>query len=508
VQGISSHWAFTSILLAYSGVTDPTNTTDKCRAELLGILTSIYILYRTEQENPPSTPTSATIQCSSKQAMHEAFRESPLGVSTAIHPHHNLIMEIRFLRNLLKTQLKPFLGANHKTEVTEQPSSTPILDYKDFLAAPTIANTETLINELPQSHVITVLFNGQPLRRDLTTVINELEYAQPLRQKLLKDNDWTEDQLHSIDWESFQKAIRKILRSHRISISKLSHQLWNTNVQNNKFYGETALCPICTTIPETIHHIYQCCHSSAKAHFTECLKSLENSLRPTTPRELTEHIIAALKQWNSGIKPISPTKGSRLPAHLPLNEAWTTQEELGWDAFARGHISIHWREAFQTLHRPKKTSSHHQHTATIDKWTSSLIRLLWTFSEKIWQFRNSVVHGKLEEFHTSKSFCLLQEQVTNLYDQFIVDPHMLPQSRAHLSNKPITSIIAMDKDSISSWISSIKEAVHTREHREKLALEQLKCTLHAFFKKRDTNRNSSKTSIWTAPFSAKYYSNI
>jgi len=102
-------------------------------------------------------------------------------------------MEIRLLRNLLKTQQKPFLGENHRTDVTEQPSSTPLLDYKDFLAAPTIANTEALINELPQSHVITVLFNGQPLQRDLTPVINKLEYAQSLRQKLLKGNDWTED---------------------------------------------------------------------------------------------------------------------------------------------------------------------------------------------------------------------------------------------------------------------------------------------------------------------------
>jgi hypothetical protein len=120
----------------------------------------------------------------------------------------------------------------------------------------------------------------------------------------------------------------------------------------------------------------------------------------------------------------------------------------------------------------------------------------------------TVVHGKLEEFRTSKLVRLLQEKVTNLYDQFRVDPHMLPQSRAHLFHKPITSIIAMDKEFISSWISSVKEVVHTREHREKLALEQLKHTLHAFFKKKDTSRNSSKTSIWTVPFSAKYYSNI
>jgi len=61
-QGKFSHSAFTYTLLVYSGVTNPTNTTDKCPPELLGVLTSIYILYRTEQENPPSTPTSATIQ--------------------------------------------------------------------------------------------------------------------------------------------------------------------------------------------------------------------------------------------------------------------------------------------------------------------------------------------------------------------------------------------------------------------------------------------------------------
>jgi hypothetical protein len=53
--------------------------------------------------------------------MHEAFKESLLGVTTAVHPNHDPIMEIRFLRNLQTTQLKPFLGETIKPKFQNNP---------------------------------------------------------------------------------------------------------------------------------------------------------------------------------------------------------------------------------------------------------------------------------------------------------------------------------------------------------------------------------------------------
>jgi hypothetical protein len=43
-----------------------------------------------------------------------------------------------------------------------------------------------------------------------------------------------------------------IWRCHRISISKLTHKLLNTNYQNKKYYGKP-LC--CIKSPETLNHM-------------------------------------------------------------------------------------------------------------------------------------------------------------------------------------------------------------------------------------------------------------
>lgn len=133
-----------------------------------------------------------------------------------------------------------------------------------------------------------------------------------------------------------------------------------------------------------------------------------------------------------------------------------------------------------------------------------------TFSERIWQFRNKVVHGQLEEFKESKIVHNLRHRVQELYSQFQKDPFMLPQSRSHLFNKPIQVISSMDRDGMTCWIKSIEEALLTREHRDRLEAVHLKSTLFRFFQltRRSSNPKAAKRyvpSLWAAPFSSKHY---
>jgi hypothetical protein len=173
----------------------------------------------------------------------------------------------------------------------------------------------------------------------------------------MKDNSWNNEQFHSISWSAYHQAIKKIPRSHRISISKLSHQLWNTNCQNQKYYGESNLCPICNVTPESIDHLYKCEHPSAVANFQDKLASFKRSLRLKTPNEIVEHIITGNTHWHSNFTPRSPTIGSRLPALQKLNQAFEAQSELGWAAFLRDRISSCWLAAYREIYRPKKTSN-------------------------------------------------------------------------------------------------------------------------------------------------------
>jgi hypothetical protein len=180
-------------------------------------------------------------QCAHKKAMREAFHQSPLGVTTVNQINYDLILDIRYIRNLLRLTIQTSCNQTPAME-TRHPIQTPVLSAA-FITDPTFNNYISAVDSTPMSHVITVLHTV--LTGDIRTTIQDFEYSQPIREKLRKDNSWTDGQKNMVDWVSFYNAMRKIPRSHRISIMKLSHQLWNTNVQNNKYYNQISSCPMC-----------------------------------------------------------------------------------------------------------------------------------------------------------------------------------------------------------------------------------------------------------------------
>jgi hypothetical protein len=162
---------------------------------------------------------------------------------------------------------------------------------------------------------------------------------------------------------------------------KLSHQLWNTNIQNQKYYDESPLCPICQILPESFSHIFCCSFSSARDHRQETLSQLQTSLHHGIPPELLNAILVGLIKWTESQPCASPLVGSRLPSLLAIHHAFLEQTELGWDAFVRGHISILWTQAFLANYVTKKNLSPHQTNSIVDRWMKLLVNQLWIFHQ-------------------------------------------------------------------------------------------------------------------------------
>jgi len=76
--------------------------------------------------------------------------------------------------------------------------------------------------------VISVLHNGEAVTRRLPQLVAAECHYGNLKLKLIKDNKWSEKVFQDIDWTSYHKAILDLPRPQRLSISKLSHGLWNT----------------------------------------------------------------------------------------------------------------------------------------------------------------------------------------------------------------------------------------------------------------------------------------
>jgi hypothetical protein len=466
------------------------------------------VLYRAEQDYPDAPLSTVTLQCSHKKALKEAFRGTPVGVTTANQINQDLILDIRYFRNLLRTDIKGILSQEIITGQTYPIQTNPL--NIAFVQEPSQYNLHRVNESTPITHVVTLVHDKTAFTGDIRTKIHELEYQEQLKAKIQKDNDWTSQQFQMVDWPAYFKAFRRIPRSHRVSIMKLSHQLWNTNIQNEKYYGHSNMCPICQLAPESPTHVYKCSHPAAATHRKEALSSLSTSLTGSTPPVLQEVLLSGLTQWICTDCPSTiqaSTEGSRLPTLRAITAAFKSQTTLGWDSFHRGHIVSQWKDAYKLNYRPKKQLTQQQMETASDKWSRLLITAIWTYSERLWSFRNQVVHGRTEVNTNSKEIQQLKDRADALYRQFETDPHMIPSSRNYLFHRPLSSIVAMGKEALAGWIRSVEEGLLTRAHRDQLAAKALKRTLHYFFSKKAPCKNGpvKKGSIWDPPFSNNYY---
>jgi hypothetical protein len=300
---------------------------------------------------------------------------------------------------------------------------------------PSAINYDKIIDTNPISHVITVVHNGELLTGDIRSTIQDFEYSHPIQATLKKYNSWSSNQFDMVDWGAFFLAIRRVPRSNRVSITKLSHQLWNTKSQNHHDYNCSASCPLCHHPLETPSHVLKCPHSSAVSIRQLAIEDLTKALQVRTPQLILEAVLSGLNQWAATDCPSTikaPTAGSGLSSLKSVTSAFNMQTNIGWDSFQRVHVVSAWKDSFIHHYRPRKTLTPEAMALVADKWLRLVISSIRTYREKLWKYRNQVVHGQTELSRISKAMTLLHERIRSLYKQFEVDPFMLPQSRRYL----------------------------------------------------------------------------
>jgi hypothetical protein len=197
----SSSWTFYSTAVSYSGGHTQEGRSTRYRAALRGILSAVYILYTIEQRCPSPPSQTVILQCGHKKALKEAFRDTPVGVTTATQPNQDLILDIRHFRHLIQATILQCHGP-----APDSSSEHPILSNPlniAFLQEPSVQNHSLAVDTTPLSHVITLFHNSTAFTGDIKEKIHELEYQQQLQDKILKDNNWTTHQFHQINWMAY-----------------------------------------------------------------------------------------------------------------------------------------------------------------------------------------------------------------------------------------------------------------------------------------------------------------
>jgi bisphosphoglycerate-dependent phosphoglycerate mutase len=88
---------------------------------------------------------------------------------------------------------------------------------------------------------------------------------------------------------------------------------------------------------------------------------------------------------------------------------------------------------------------------------------MWDYSFSIWEARNLTVHGRTETAKEGKLLKTLKREVKTLYQSFATDPHIVPQSRRNLFDKPQDYLLQLPTSYIHCWLLSVREAIETRK---------------------------------------------
>jgi Zn finger protein HypA/HybF involved in hydrogenase expression len=217
-----------------------------------------------------------------------------------------------------------------------------------------------------------------------------------MRDYYLKKYNWKDKVVDKIWWEIQGKELQTLSQNQRTIIHKFIHNKLPCNKTENLYYKFRS--PNCYTCNDTIEcqsHIIRCPNCSRrkkirKNYIQALRRHLETtSTNNTTIRCIMFYLNAWLCQINPpGINEIAPD------ASETLIEAINHQNNIGWDQWMYGRISIHWGELYNHDRKNKMLPSHKTEKLSITStsWGKSINIITWNFLIAFWCCRNNSEH--------------------------------------------------------------------------------------------------------------------
>jgi hypothetical protein len=369
----------------YHTYTAPPDLANPLHVEYTSVTLVLHILCCTCHRHPP-TQGKIILYCATTRLVKTLHQHQYKSIKSALQPESDLPYEIQHQLSILPPSITiRFFYLAPSTNQTIKP--TLHQDQFDTLRnlvreapAHRVETPHLYQNLNPPNNTVQLFFADAPLLRAVPTTIANALHAPALE-------NWEPKHFRNIDWPALYKAFRSYRSSRRLTYTKLTHRLANTNVQNNRFYGTTALCPCCQQHSETFTHALQCPVDSAHCFRDQQQATLWTSIdKIDTPTPIAAAIHHGLTTWTSaGSAATPPTKGSLDPTDILTSAAYYKQSHtLGWEAFLCGRISKLWGRAYDCNKNSTNISL---------RWTSALIPILLDYTHSIWNHRNSILHG-------------------------------------------------------------------------------------------------------------------
>jgi hypothetical protein len=284
------------------------------RSELSGIVAALYLVYRLCQFYNITTGTMK-FYCDNKGALSNAFKPIKAGITPYFDADHDLI---EVAQSML--QLIPVLIA---TEWVKGHYSGNNREYKHDLndSADRLAGDyqrcqyphRTIRQPVaPPDYRIRLLHDMSVMTSKVASTLAVSLHDTPIVAHILRKTGWTQLIFERVHWDAHERAFCQLPRYSQHSMAKLIHSLANTNRQNNLYYEDSSLCPICHEAEETMRHVLTCSHLASQhpdKEMTTLIKVLQTA---HTPQQIIETL--QLDSTGGGVIPFLPKPNLLLQA--------------------------------------------------------------------------------------------------------------------------------------------------------------------------------------------------
>ena len=467
-QGIGSNaWIFSTpegeILLKGAGPIDCNPISlSSYRPELGGMAAVLYLLQVIVQVYGVQSGV-VTLFCDNKSALDNTFDTVP---KRGIYPllatdYDMLILSKDILRRLpIKVIGKHVKGHYKGDERRIEHDLNALADTmaEQFRLDPPKGYEPTSFPLFHRSHVAAAYIEGSMITSKLKQQVYARMYQKDLERTVCKRNRWTEGIFSRIDWHLFGKVFNAYSKFRQISIAKYVHGLWNTGKQKLLFkQDKQGLCPCCQQTLETNSHIFRCMSTVASGHRDQELGKFQEYLsKQELPLPIKNCIVAGMLGWlqsdEENPKLHAPTRGNLMPTEQMATQAFSDQNDIGWEGFFRGFLSKSWRKAILFA------SPVRDEDATELK-LRGLIKQLHLFSLSVWECRNKVIHGDTRETSRAIRSALIREKASKAYDLYYEGHILLLAGDQYLFTKtPLNKRLEKDDDSILCWLGLVEVA--------------------------------------------------
>jgi hypothetical protein len=254
--------------------------------------------------------------CDNKGALSNAFKPIKAGITPYFDADHDLI---EVAQSML--QLIPVLIA---TEWVKGHYSGNNREYKHDLndSADRLAGDyqrcqyphRTIRQPVaPPDYRIRLLHDMSVMTSKVASTLAVSLHDTPIVAHILRKTGWTQLIFERVHWDAHERAFCQLPRYSQHSMAKLIHSLANTNRQNNLYYEDSSLCPICHEAEETMRHVLTCSHPLASQHPDKEMTTLIKVLQTAhTPQQIIETL--QLDSTGGGVIPFLPKPNLLLQA--------------------------------------------------------------------------------------------------------------------------------------------------------------------------------------------------